>query len=327
MREKISQEVPMSHSFYGMPSHTTYSSLRIARLNQKLSAQQPHLPVESVSASDSLMDSISCQQFPLNLLGLTGRPENHCSPSTPNRLSDPFAWDLDMEHVPVDPGLVNHHNQAATENTAYSPSRITIPRYEYGDWSDINQLFPDKDKLEQSATYTDFQAAHTPHELNSPASFPDSEAFLSQYDLQTSPEPRPTFESPTSRPGSAVYSSFTPNYSLASSPMGETHPSVQPRSVPDGGVRLSEEDSDTDSATSDEPYARLIWRALMSARDHKMVLKEIYEWFEKNTNKAKNPDSKGWQNSIRHNLSMNAVSRWSDPNRAVFCRLIDQKGI
>jgi hypothetical protein len=46
----------------------------------------------------------------------------------------------------------------------------------------------------------------------------------------------------------------------------------------------------------------------MSAPGHKMVLKEIYEWFEKNTNKSKNSDSKGWQNSIRHNLSMNAVS-------------------
>ena len=50
----------------------------------------------------------------------------------------------------------------------------------------------------------------------------------------------------------------------------------------------------------------------MSAPGHKMVLKEIYEWFEKNTNKSKNSDSKGWQNSIRHNLSMNAVSMQFD---------------
>ena len=45
----------------------------------------------------------------------------------------------------------------------------------------------------------------------------------------------------------------------------------------------------------------------MSAPGNKMVLKEIYEWFENHTDKAKDPKSKGWQNSIRHNLSMNGV--------------------
>jgi hypothetical protein len=57
---------------------------------------------------------------------------------------------------------------------------------------------------------------------------------------------------------------------------------------------------------TDGPYAKLIWRALMSVPDHSMVLQEIYKWFRKNTNKGSS-DSKGWMNSIRHNLSMNAV--------------------
>ena len=56
-----------------------------------------------------------------------------------------------------------------------------------------------------------------------------------------------------------------------------------------------------------EPYAKLIHRALMSAPGHRMVLKEIYEWFARHTDKNKNPSQKGWQNSIRHNLSMNGV--------------------
>jgi len=38
-----------------------------------------------------------------------------------------------------------------------------------------------------------------------------------------------------------------------------------------------------------------------------MVLKDIYQWFIDNTDKAA-LDQKGWQNSIRHNLSMNKVS-------------------
>ncbi|KAG9241569.1 hypothetical protein BJ878DRAFT_427841 [Calycina marina] len=56
----------------------------------------------------------------------------------------------------------------------------------------------------------------------------------------------------------------------------------------------------------DEPYAKLIHRALMSAPDHSMVLQEIYQWFRENTHRGAS-DTKGWMNSIRHNLSMNAA--------------------
>lgn len=57
---------------------------------------------------------------------------------------------------------------------------------------------------------------------------------------------------------------------------------------------------------SDEPYAQLIYRAFMSRPNKSMTLQEIYQWFRENTDKAKNK-GKGWQNSIRHNLSMNGV--------------------
>ncbi|TVY92631.1 Fork-head transcriptional regulator, partial [Lachnellula willkommii] len=63
---------------------------------------------------------------------------------------------------------------------------------------------------------------------------------------------------------------------------------------------------DGDDPSADEPYAKLIHRALMSAPDHSMVLQEIYEWFRKHTAKGAS-DTKGWMNSIRHNLSMNAA--------------------
>lgn len=73
-------------------------------------------------------------------------------------------------------------------------------------------------------------------------------------------------------------------------------------------VTLNGDETDADGGVNSEPYAQLIYRALKSAPEHKMVLKEIYEWFEKNTDKAIDTSSKGWQNSIRHNLSMNGVS-------------------
>ena len=68
------------------------------------------------------------------------------------------------------------------------------------------------------------------------------------------------------------------------------------------------DDSDEEDKEATESYAKLIYRALMSAPNHCMVLKDIYKWFERHTTKTRDPKSKGWQNSIRHNLSMNGVS-------------------
>jgi hypothetical protein len=63
----------------------------------------------------------------------------------------------------------------------------------------------------------------------------------------------------------------------------------------------------TNGSKLEGPYAALIYEALMSRPDHCMTLQEIYQWFRDNTIKA-DGTSKGWQNSIRHNLSMNGVS-------------------
>jgi hypothetical protein len=75
----------------------------------------------------------------------------------------------------------------------------------------------------------------------------------------------------------------------------------------DGGNSSSKMTAvELDGLVADEPYAKLIYRALMSAPNHSMVLQEIYQWFRDNTTKGSS-DTKGWMNSIRHNLSMNAV--------------------
>lgn len=73
-------------------------------------------------------------------------------------------------------------------------------------------------------------------------------------------------------------------------------------------VQPSRKSSAEDVGNHDKPYAYLLYEALRSSKDHKMSLQEIYRWFEENTNKANDPQSKGWQSSIRHNLSMNEVS-------------------
>ncbi|OJD22599.1 hypothetical protein ACJ73_06053 [Blastomyces percursus] len=69
----------------------------------------------------------------------------------------------------------------------------------------------------------------------------------------------------------------------------------------DGRRAYLEEEGNTDP-----PYSFLIYQALLSAPGGRLPLQEIYSWFEENTEKAKDQSSKGWKNSIRHNLSMNA---------------------
>lgn len=65
--------------------------------------------------------------------------------------------------------------------------------------------------------------------------------------------------------------------------------------------------SEESSVDKEQPYAQLIYRALMEVPGHTMVLRDIYNWFRRNTDKATDKETKGWQNSIRHNLSMNGV--------------------
>ncbi|TLS29085.1 hypothetical protein PpBr36_01381 [Pyricularia pennisetigena] len=72
--------------------------------------------------------------------------------------------------------------------------------------------------------------------------------------------------------------------------------------VAQAGACNEEEDSQDEEEQSEQPYAKLLWRAFMSSPERTMTLQDIYRWFIQNTDKV---HSKGWQNSIRHNLSMN----------------------
>jgi len=93
---------------------------------------------------------------------------------------------------------------------------------------------------------------------------------------------------------------------------GSFNTSFKPRATSsegsETGARNSREATivDGEDHGAEEPYAKLIYRALMSVPGHSMVLQDIYKWFRENTTKG-GDDTKGWMNSIRHNLSMNAV--------------------
>lgn len=69
---------------------------------------------------------------------------------------------------------------------------------------------------------------------------------------------------------------------------------------------IPEEDESGDNV--DLCYAQLLYRCLQEAPDHTMSLKNVYEWVRQHSQKARDSSGTGWQNSVRHNLSMNAVS-------------------
>lgn len=62
-----------------------------------------------------------------------------------------------------------------------------------------------------------------------------------------------------------------------------------------------------DSSSSEVAYAHLLYKCLEAAPGHKMGLRDIYNWIHDNCDRVRLSGSKGWQNSVRHNLSMNQV--------------------
>ncbi|OJJ03573.1 hypothetical protein ASPVEDRAFT_43054 [Aspergillus versicolor CBS 583.65] len=144
-----------------------------------------------------------------------------------------------------------------------------------------------------------------------------------------SPEVPPSFFSLYKAPSYSVGPSFTPHSQAPSPPanptmttgLSPTSTSAPYHALPLGvlsppPIKLKADreaappanPEETEETSADPPYSQLIFDALDAAPGKKLPLQGIYQWFEKNTAKGRDPGSKGWQNSIRHNLSMNAVS-------------------
>ncbi|KAM0720239.1 hypothetical protein Q7P37_004375 [Cladosporium fusiforme] len=68
-----------------------------------------------------------------------------------------------------------------------------------------------------------------------------------------------------------------------------------------------EMDETANGEVADPCYAQLLFRCLLEAPDHTMSLKEVYAWVCRHSQKARDSNGTGWQNSVRHNLSMNAA--------------------
>ena len=75
----------------------------------------------------------------------------------------------------------------------------------------------------------------------------------------------------------------------------------------DDGMVRNDDKKDIQSAHRNPCCAELVYRALMDAPGHRLSVQDIYKWIRENTSLGKDPSYKGWQCSIRHNLSMNDV--------------------
>ena len=129
-------------------------------------------------------------------------------------------------------------------------------------------------------------------------------SFCSPPGIQSQPFDRPS--------GCSTPSSFCLDFN---SPEGVSSSSDFQHSSSNSPMPIIDQDScsggrhfvDDDTNEANEPYNKLLFRCLKSAPNHELQLKEIYNWFRQNTSKGRIPNQKGWQNSIRHNLSMNKV--------------------
>lgn len=115
--------------------------------------------------------------------------------------------------------------------------------------------------------------------------------------------------SPPSLPYDAADHMGPPFYSTAPDLHAHCQPGMKRvyRDTEDMMTVVNYETDGESTIKNEPPYAKLIYQALMAAPRHRMVLRDIYNWIGANTDKAKDPAFKGWQNSVRHNLSMNGV--------------------
>lgn len=200
---------------------------------------------------------------------------------------------------------INSHNDAFTYDVAVpGPSQqfSCFARPDYPHSLMLSHYLPQNQP--STRTFQSFYAMKEPHLMisrgvnyNMPQSIPRSMDY--QY---STPAYSPDLVSPTIT---------SPSLSFMSSPEQYYPHPIWPRSVltpPLEDHKVGVKDvSEEKEGPYDKPYAQLIYDALMQAPGHRMLLRDIYDWFLHNSRKAHESGTNGWQNSIRHNLSMNQV--------------------
>lgn len=256
--------------------------------------------------------------------------------TTSDNIPQPYHPGPPVENWPAFRSNLMPQALMSLHHTGFSnPWGATLEPYDFGTSSLTRAQMPDDTYL--ASLYS------TPHAANVPSMFASSTtnmhqpnshaprrgdnndlinrqtvpvtAFLSQERLNHSPQhpntpqgsERVMHETPPSPPISISSDHSRPQSSGPRHSHHSMSPALTVTAVDSPSPRVSLADSSDQEQTGEPPYSRLIWEALISTDDKMLPLQGIYQWFERNTTKGKNEESKGWQNSIRHNLSMNAV--------------------
>jgi len=209
-----------------------------------------------------------------------------CQTDADYPVSAPFAHNPGAFYHYTQNGMSYNHNNYLTYDSHYPPS--SCPR-SYDD-IDLTGLPHDVNMAYPPAVYQIEPVKH--HDLSAM-----SDPGLNEHLMQLREEYEHHYGTHMKQESLSGYQSPYSDMSRASTPNDEP-------------PRYSHDSYGTEEGVIDkeQPYAQLIFQALLGAEGHTMILRDIYDWFKKYTDKASASETKGWQNSIRHNLSMNGVS-------------------
>jgi hypothetical protein len=201
---------------------------------------------------------------------------------------------------------------SATSQPHQQPSSIKMQSFDYSDYSVPLELLPSqKVHASRSQVYGPPVNAHhgLPMAMHRPNPYHQQMmahmvsldgVSHNQYYATPSPVALPTMNDLYHDPASHVHHSDYQSPDNVSSRDHNTSDLMDyDNAIPEEGEA---------GANADPCYAQLLYKCLKEAPDHIMTLKNVYEWVLQHSQKARESAGTGWQNSVRHNLSMNAVS-------------------
>ncbi|EJP69702.1 forkhead domain-containing protein [Beauveria bassiana ARSEF 2860] len=217
-------------------------------------------------------------------------PENYSNISSPRT----FGWPPSSESGESEPWTLHHHellpDHSAYANSPSSPASgwdCSVP-YQFQGAPTSAGYFPDCTVSFSASTPPPMQANYSP-----------VFEMASNYGSPQYPSSQFGDGSPTQLPMMAGI----PDMGQMHNEHTSHHDYSAVIATPPSDYTCSSDFGKAKGDINSLPYSQLLFRAFMSSNTRKLSLRQIYQWFEDNTNKAVN--NKGWQNSIRHNLSMN----------------------
>ncbi|KAK6948992.1 hypothetical protein Daesc_009064 [Daldinia eschscholtzii] len=262
---------PSSAALFPMTINTSVPAFQNSQIRSASSSPQGVWPTPPSTTCEEEFDNYSYQGSPTSASRST-QPILSCSGHSSS--ASPRSWSPQEAHH------ISIHQTFFKESDNMSG-------YNFRSYPQVQQEQPLQSQIATSAyESTSYSSANL-----TASTMPQPEVLSSVHGhLESSPAAIVQSESPQAEHGlEASYNSYS-----------------QDESSQEPGEGLEENEQESEKA--DGPYAQLIHQAFMSRRTRAMTLQEIYQWFRENTDKEKTDKGNkrnGWQNSIRHNLSMN----------------------